>query len=744
MSHLFLKKHSLAQWQELTKTTHQARYERLLDQANSYANYMPPPEHPSDSITYIGMAVANLSLAYLLSEDKKYLDIARNWIKVGIGYPSWGKERMPNHDLDAAWLLFGLSLGYDWLKADLPEDERQALRDKLYLQGQRLYDFAVETEGSWWSSAYWQNHNWICYAGLATAAYALESDHPETTIWSARAAENFQIALPLMPDDGSDYEGPVYWRYGFIWFLIYADLLQQESGINLHNSNFLAKTGDFRLYLSAPNLINTANFGDCHDRRSSHSAAINLRLASLYKLGHIQKLTEHFYDTGEWLREGNEGLVKPGVLPEAVLEFLWYDPGVEHQALEALGLVKSYPDLGLVSNRTSWQPDATYLMFKCGSPGGHKAWAAGQAYSRVNDWQTISVGHDHPDANGFILVRGEDYLVVDEGYSKAKYSKHHSTVLVDGQGQYKEGDYNAFRGLGPEWGGRLEAAFHLGGSSYMRGEAARCYELSLGLRQFTRQVLFIEGNLVIIHDTLAADEKRHFEWQLQMDEAPQQIDETTFRISPGTSKMDIHVLEPRAFSHNHVEEEITANPTSAKPDWIIRRLQHALVLAPTEKTTRTQFFVALNLADFSLSSIEATRGNVLSASKDNKRILTAFADGRDGILSEDIESDASWLSATTLQAEATQYLAGEVTNLWLEKDLYLSADFPIQVAFAKEKGAHTWKTQSSIATYASFRITQKPSKITVDDAEVTPQFYEDLALIRLEIPAGESEIKAYD
>ena len=143
MSYLFLKKHSLAEWQELAKTSHQARFARLLDQADSYADYLPPPEHPSDSITYIGMAVANLGLAYLLSENTKYLDIARDWIKVGIGYPSWGKERMPDHDLDAAWLLFGLSLGYDWLKEDLPDDERQALHDKLYLQGQRLYDFAV-------------------------------------------------------------------------------------------------------------------------------------------------------------------------------------------------------------------------------------------------------------------------------------------------------------------------------------------------------------------------------------------------------------------------------------------------------------------------------------------------------------------------------------------------------------------------------------------------------------------------
>ena len=44
-----------------------------------------------------------------------------------------------------------------------------------------------------------------------------------------------------MPEDGSNYEGPVYWRYGVIWFLIYADLLQQETGEDLHDSEFSAE-----------------------------------------------------------------------------------------------------------------------------------------------------------------------------------------------------------------------------------------------------------------------------------------------------------------------------------------------------------------------------------------------------------------------------------------------------------------------------------------------------------------------
>ena len=742
MSYLFLKKHTIEQWRESTKTTHKARYERLLDQAASYADHLPPPEHPSDSITYIGMAVANMSFAYLLSGDKSYLDVARKWIKVGIGYPSWGKERMPDHDLDAAWLLFGLGLGYDWIKDDLPADERQALHDKLYLQCERIYDFAVESEGVWWSSGYWQNHNWICYAGLATAAYALSDEHPETKQWTDRALENFQIALPLMADDGSDYEGPVYWRYGFIWFLIYADLEQQQSGTDLHNSNFLAKAADFRLHLSAPNLINTANIGDTHDRRSAHSAAINHRLASLYRLGHIQQLTDHFHDTGEWLREGREGLVKPGVLPEAILEFLWYDPTLEHAELKEQPLTMTYPDMGFVAKRSSWDIDATYLAFKCGSPTGHKPWMYGQAYNRTNDgWQTISAGHAHPDENGFILIKGEDYLVVDEGYSRTKMSKHHSTILVDGQGQYDEGGYNAFRDLGPEWGGRLESSINLGETSYMRGEAARAYHSDLGLRQFTRQILFLDSNLIVIHDTLRANENRTFSWQLQMDETPEKVSDNSYAIKAGQSGMSIEVFEPQGFQVDIAEEEITANPTSAKPDWIIRSMQYALVLSPAEKTDTTNFLVALNLDDYAVTKLDASRGHAIKATKGDKTLHAAFADAKDGILVNDsIESDGNWLSNSSEAGTLKAYSAGEVTNLWFDKVLQFCADYPISVAAEVADSGVKLKIQSAISTYISVRFATKPTQLLVNGEATDFHYNADVSLVRLEIPSGESEI----
>src|ERR1044072_8272390 len=140
------------------KGSHAAQWRRLYEQADSYRLQHPPQEHPLARITYFGPAAANLALAHRLSGDPGYAAEAWRWISTAISFPHWGRANLPDHDLDAGWLLHGLSLAYHLLGDDLTDDQRKLLRDKLTLQGERLYAFAVETEGRWWSSSYWQNH----------------------------------------------------------------------------------------------------------------------------------------------------------------------------------------------------------------------------------------------------------------------------------------------------------------------------------------------------------------------------------------------------------------------------------------------------------------------------------------------------------------------------------------------------------------------------------------------------------
>lgn len=331
-------------------TTHAAQWRRLYEQCDWYRGQSPPTEHPTASITYFGPAAMNLALAYRLTGQPGYLLEARRWIRIAVSYPHWGKAKLPDHDLDAGWLLHGLSLAYSWLRDELPADEAEALRAKLTLQGERLYSFAVETEGSWWSSSYWQNHNWICYAGLAAAGYVL--DKPE---WSGRARDNLGTVLDLMPDDGSDSEGVVYWRYGVPWLAIHLDLLQDAEGIDWwRRGGFLQRTFGWRLHQCAPGFEENIDHGDCHDRRSGHSVALYHKFAAVYRDGRARWLADRVAERYFW-REAYASGVKPGVMPEAGYELLWYDPSVSAEdPTRTVATTAHFPDLGQVTARTGW------------------------------------------------------------------------------------------------------------------------------------------------------------------------------------------------------------------------------------------------------------------------------------------------------------------------------------------------------------------------------------------------------
>lgn len=726
---LFLKAKTLEQWRQVAATTHAAQYERLLKQAASYSDTVLPSEHPDDSITYIGMGAANLALANLLTDDPAYLETLRYWLKIGIGYPHWGKKRMPDHDLDASWLLFGYSLALNWVGDRLPADERAMLVAKLRLQGERLYKFSITDIGTSWTRHYWQNHNWICNGGFLTAAYALAADDYDTSAWINDAIVNFKRVVGLFPEDGSDYEGPVYWRYGFQFLLFPLHLLAQESDINLQDNEFMRNAFDYRIAVAASNWVNTANFGDCHDRRSSHSRMMLYRMASLYRNGHAQWLADHFDEIGEWEREGREGMVKPGLLPEAWVDFVWYDPTVEPEHLNTLPTTMVFPDLGLLTTRSSWNKDATYLAFKCGTPNGARGWALGQEFNRLYDWKTIKADHDHNDANSFILTRGDDYLTVDQGYSKAKLTRHHSTLLVDGKGQYLDGDKDPYKGLTEAWGGRLENWFVADGAVYMHGEAAGAYAAELDLTQFSRQMLMLGADTLVLCDDVRLESARKLEWLLQTDYAAEKVGERRWTISAETHSLQIDALEPQSLASDQWEQEISANPTSAKPDWIITRQQHALVLSPDQPTTQARYFVILSLADAQIEQLDCRFGSAAQIGN----TLVAFASGRRHMqIANRLTTDAAWCAIV----DGNMMTAGSTTNLWHNGRLMFIASSPTDIALTP----NGCTTSAKRPAWVSCRVAEQPQSVQVDGEALATKYDAELGLLRFQVPAGETKV----
>ncbi|QNE78875.1 hypothetical protein F0344_33605 [Streptomyces finlayi] len=131
-------------------------------------------------------------------------------------------------------------------------------------------------------------------------------------------------------------------------------------------------------------------------------------------------------------QEAAESGVRPGILPQAYLEYLWYDPSVP--AARPTETRAFFPDLGLLAARTGWDDDATMVSFKASPGGGHRAWETAEKHRAELGWETLNQGHHHPDSGSFVLVSQGAFLAVDEGYSNRKRAAHHNLLLVDGRG----------------------------------------------------------------------------------------------------------------------------------------------------------------------------------------------------------------------------------------------------------------------------------------------------------------------
>lgn len=652
------------------KTTRKEHFTRLMEQCQMYSNETLSKEHPPTSITYMGMAAANLSLAYLLTEQEHYLTEAKRWIFTAVNYEVWGYGFLVDVDLSASWLLNGLGLSYDWLKDHLTEKERTQFLNKLILQGNKIFNYGEENKGNCWSTDYWQNHNWINYSGLLTTAYAIRSEYQGAEKWIATIRDNFKTVFEYLPEDGSNYEGTVYWRYAINSFLSAADLIRKDGGPNYFETEFLKNTFYYRLYQSAPNWEENINFGDTHDRRSSHSIGAYYKLASEHHNGHAQWLGE-LVRTQFLFREAYQSKVFPGILPEAFLELIWYNPNIEPQSPNNLPLTKYFPDLGLVVMRSSWDADATHLSFKISPPGGHKQWKLSWELNRKNDWRTRSLTHYHVDFNNFILIHKGASLIIDEGYNRTSRAAIHNLVTVDGTGCVGEkiwetgdlsdpelfelnckGIFNVWRDVPESAMATIEAFSNENGYIYTIGETSRMYYPEMELTRNARHIVNSQCGYFILLDELESNLEHIYTWRIHSEKYAIQRSADHFEILNGSGGLNIFTVFPEARNTSVDETLIEEMMTPQRPNDLRRIRLKTLKIENSTKSKNTYFLNvfqpkdALDRSgenDISVKRIKGESCIGVEITSKNSREIFLFSN-ENKIDFEDIQSASKWVS----------------------------------------------------------------------------------------------------
>lgn len=568
-------------------------FKRLYELARTYKEVNLPEEHPDKSITFMGFAAVNLSLLYLLTEQKEYLKEAKRWIFTAVRYPHWGNKFLVDVDLSAAFLLFGLSISYDWLKDELTSEEEKELCEKVHLQAYRMYDFKKANEDHGWPCAYFQNHNWINMSGLSACGYALKDKYPEMQEIIDDASANFEKVYDYMPNDGSDYEGVVYWRYGVIWLYVYAHLAKTEAGKDYFKEcDFLRETFFYRLYQSAPNLEEIANYGDCHDKKSGHSTAMYYKIAAEYNNGYAQNLgdivSKNFY-----YREQYESKVKPGIMPEVGLELLWYNPKVEAKPFEELDTVKYFEDLGLVVLRDSWKKNSFHLSFKCGLPGGKKQFEKSFEIQKATGINTRGLSHQHPDNNSIILMAYDTYLAVDEGYNRTVKACEHNVVTVDGKGYRNEGQNNVWHELEETHTAEITNFTNENGVVYFKGSAENMYVDELELTKYDRHILYTSSNYVFMIDELESNLDHTYTFNLHTEAEADEISEKVYEYENGPGKMKLYVNSNNSIKSDTGKTYVKAIMTSQEPDIFREVNMDTLFISNEEKSKNTTFMTLM-------------------------------------------------------------------------------------------------------------------------------------------------------
>lgn len=679
MKSYLLIKNSLETLIEEGATVRSTHFSRLLEQCKWYESQKLTTIHPPTSITYMGMAGANLSLAYLLTKQTHYLSEAKRWLLTACGYECWGYGFLVDVDLSASWLLYGLGLTYNWIGDYLEPEEKQLVLDKLILQGNKMFNYGEDNRGNCWSTDYWQNHNWINYTGLLTTAYAIKDDYEPAKIWIDVIKDNFDKVFKWMPEDGSNYEGTGYWRYAINFLLSAADLLKEQEGVNHFDTPFMTNTFYYRLYQSAPNWEENVNFSDVHDRRSSHSISAYYKIAREYNNGYAQWLGNMVKEKFLF-REAYESKIFPGIMPEAFLEYIWYDKAVEEKSPESLPLTRFFPDLGMSVIRTSWDRDATHFTIKSSAPGGHTQWEKSWDLDTQNGWRTRSLTHYHVDFSSFILMAHDSPLAIDEGFHRTSRAKVHNMITVDDTGCVGEkiwtqgtledpelfdlnckGIYNVWRDVPREAVANVEDYVSETGYTYYCAESSKLYYPEADLTRNARNVFYSELGYFVLLDELKSSKEHQYTWRLHSEQYALEIENgQAYRMKNGQGGLNIYPVLPIKSKKRIEETVINEIMTPQRPDDIREIRLKTLCIENLEKVADLHLLNVLepiSSLNKELLEVKAISGlGYIGVEINNGHQIETILYSESGAINYGhIKSDAKWVSIIAENGKMVKY-----------------------------------------------------------------------------------------
>lgn len=174
----------------------------------------------------------NLFLAYLFTEDEKYIEPLADIIWNICDFESWSIPAHVGESLEPAARRYNLDLTSTMLGFQMAE-MLHIIGDKLpdLVRRRAEYEIRVRIIDSYRDNRYWwmmADNNWSAVCVAATfAVYAYLATPEETEAQLDRMIATSECYLRGFEDDGCCKEGYAYWNYGFSNYCIFASMLRE-------------------------------------------------------------------------------------------------------------------------------------------------------------------------------------------------------------------------------------------------------------------------------------------------------------------------------------------------------------------------------------------------------------------------------------------------------------------------------------------------------------------------------------
>jgi hypothetical protein len=644
---LFMRPENLGRLRELARGEMKQEYNKLVSECERIMDMPPsteePPKYQKDLVrgseawrkiwwgnrTYTIRALndaATLAFTRLLGGQEKYgleakrilLECAKWDPKGSTGYRYNDEAGMPYN--------YYFSRTYTFVNDLLSEKEKKICQKVMKVRGDEMYEHLCPRH-LWRPYSSHSNRAWH-FLGEVGIAFLGEVEGAEDWVWFAMNV--FYNTYPVWcDDDGGWHEGISYGHSYLGRFTWWADVMREAMGVDAYDKPFFSKAGYYTMYLMPPGKVG-GGFGDGAWRRSvSRNVSLMSQFAAQAGNGHWQWYVEQLGGSKEM--SGYIGFIR-GTLPKVEPK----PPDGLARSRLFRGTGQAYLNSDLTDARKSVQ-----VIFKS-SPFGTQS-------------------HGNEANNSFVLWAYGKRLLVRSGHYDSYGSAHHSNwvwstrsvnnITANGLGQVKRT---------AQAQGKIIAFKTTPSMDIVVGEAGSAYERGI-LDRFTRAIIFVKPELVIVYDRMEAKEPSTFEYWLHAINKISVEDQNRIRVENDDVVCDVDFLTPSGLIFKQTNEY------DPKPRPRIKMREWHLTATTPEKKKRIEFVTIYRphrIKDRvpSESSLERIEGGYLLKVKVSDGELSALLP-----TSEDVTLKADGLESKGAIKCRLQKVSGRVQILGLDE-----------------------------------------------------------------------------